>query len=123
VVVRALPTGSVTSRNREPSESRVIHDHIRPCQHQISAITCIGVRIGARHVKHAGTTQGGETMGGSSGSSEFSRGRGPSEMISDGGSHTNRKILVKGVGENLLPTAQAWGLGLSVAGDRETLRR
>jgi hypothetical protein len=44
-------------------------------------------------------------------------------MISDGGSHTNRKILVKGVGENLLPTAQAWGLGLSVAGDRETLRR
>jgi hypothetical protein len=31
-------------------------------------------------------------------------------MISDGCTYTNRKVLVKGVGENLLPTAQARGL-------------
>ena len=31
-------------------------------------------------------------------------------MISDGGTDTNGKVLVKCVGENLLPTAQAWGL-------------
>ena len=31
-------------------------------------------------------------------------------MISDGCPDANRKVLVKGVGENLLPTAQAWGL-------------
>ena len=32
-------------------------------------------------------------------------------MISDGRFDANREVLVKGVGENLLPTAQAWGLG------------
>jgi hypothetical protein len=37
--------------------------------------------------------------------------RGPSEMISDGCTDTNRKVLVEGVGENLLPTAQTWGFG------------
>jgi hypothetical protein len=29
-------------------------------------------------------------------------------MISHGSSYANGKVLVKGVGENLLPTAQAW---------------
>ena len=110
MVVGALPTGSVTSCNRQPSESDVVHDHIRLRQHQIVAIACIGVRIGARHVKHTGTTEGGETVGGSSCGSELSPGGGSTEMISDGCTDANRKVLVKGVGENLLPTAQAWGL-------------
>ena len=66
--------------------------------------------IGARHVEHAGTTEGGETVGGSSCGSQLSPGGGSAEMISDGCSDANRKVLVKGVGENLLPTAQAWGL-------------
>jgi hypothetical protein len=64
VVVRTLSTGSVTSCNRQPSEADVVHDHIWPDQHQILAITRIGVAIGTRHVQHAGTTEGGETMGG-----------------------------------------------------------
>jgi hypothetical protein len=59
-------------------------------------------------VKHAGTTHSGETVGSSSGSNQLSPSRGSSEMISDRRSNANRKILVKGVGENLLPTAQAW---------------
>jgi hypothetical protein len=56
MVVRALPTASITSRNGEAAESDVVHDHIRLRQHQIGAITRIRSRIGARHVKHAGTT-------------------------------------------------------------------
>ena len=56
VVVRALPTGSVSSCNRQPSESDVVHDHIRFRQHQMVAIACIGVRLRTRHMKHAGTT-------------------------------------------------------------------
>ena len=38
VVVRALPTGSLTSCNRQPSESDVVHDHIRFRQHQIAPV-------------------------------------------------------------------------------------
>jgi hypothetical protein len=57
VVVQALATGSVAAWNRQSSESRVVHDHIRHRQHQIAAVTCIVVGIGARHVKHAGKTE------------------------------------------------------------------
>jgi hypothetical protein len=32
-------------------------------------------------------------------------------MISDGCTYANRKVLIKGVGENLLPTAQSRGFG------------
>jgi hypothetical protein len=32
-------------------------------------------------------------------------------MISDGCAYANRKVVVQGVGEHLLPTAQAWRLG------------
>ena len=32
-------------------------------------------------------------------------------MISDGCTDTNCRVLVKRIGENLLPTAQTWGLG------------
>jgi hypothetical protein len=63
--------GSVTSFHRQPSESDVVHDHIRLRQHQIVAIACIAVRIRARYVKHTGTVQRGETVGGSPGSSEL----------------------------------------------------
>ena len=110
VVVGALPTGSVTSCDRQPSESDVVHDHIRLRQHQIVAVACVGVSIGARHVKHTGTTESGETVGGPSGGGELSPGGGSTEMISDGCSYANRKVLVKRIGENLLPTAQACGL-------------
>ena len=61
-------------------------------------------------MEHAGTTEGGETAGGSSRGGELSPGGGSAEMISDGCPYANRKVLVKGVGEYLLPTAQAWGL-------------
>jgi hypothetical protein len=78
-------------------------------------------------VQYAGTTERGEPVGGSSGSSEFSTSGGSTEMVSYGCSYTNRKILIKGVGENLLSTAHAWWLGwpgLSVAapsaGNRHT---
>jgi hypothetical protein len=107
VVVGALPTDSGTPCNRQPSESDVIHDHIRLRQHQISAIACMIVGVGTRHVIHTGPAEGGETVGGSSASSELSPGRGSTEMISHGCTDTNRKVLVKGVGEHLLPTAQA----------------
>ena len=57
-----------------------------------------------------GPTEGGEAGGGSSCGGEFSPGGGSTQMISDGCTNANRKVLVKGVGEHLLPTAQAWGL-------------
>jgi hypothetical protein len=66
VVLGALPTGSLTSRNRQPSDSDVVHDRIRLCQHEIDAVACIGVYIGTRHVQHAGMPIGGETVGCSS---------------------------------------------------------
>jgi hypothetical protein len=118
VVVRALPTGSVTSCNPQPSKSDLVHDHIRLRQHQIVAITRIVVRIGSRRVQHLGTTERSEAVGRSSGSSEFSTGWRSAEMISDGRSYANGKVLLKCVGEHLLPTAQArgtWGPGPPVA--------
>jgi hypothetical protein len=62
-------------------------------------------------MEHARTTYGGETVGGSSGSGELSTGRRSAEMITNGRSDTNRKVLIKRRGEHLLPTAQACGLG------------
>jgi len=49
---------------------------------------------------HAGTTGGSETVLSSVWRS--------AEMINDGCSDANRQVLIKGVGEHLLPTAQAW---------------
>jgi hypothetical protein len=69
-------------------------------------------------MKHTGTTESSETVGGSSGGGELSTGWGPAEMISDRCTDANRKVLVKSVGENLLPTAQAlrpWWPGPAVA--------
>jgi hypothetical protein len=61
-------------------------------------------------VKHAGTTEGGKTVGRSSCGSQLSPGGGSTEMINDGRTDTNGNVLIKGVGENLPPTAQAWRL-------------
>jgi len=108
--VWAFSTGSVTACNRQPSESDVGHDHIRLGQHQVGAVTCIVIGTGARHVEDTGTTQLGETVGGSSCGGELSSGWGSAEMISNGGSYANGKVLIKGVGKHLLPTAQSWRL-------------
>jgi hypothetical protein len=94
-----------TSRDSQPSESDVVHDHIRLHQRQIIAIAHIGVRIRARHVQHTGTTESGETVGGSPGGSELSAGGDSTEMISNGCPDTDSEVQVKGVGEHPLPTA------------------
>jgi hypothetical protein len=100
----------VTSCNREPSESDVVYDHIRLRQHQIVAVACIVIGIGAWHVKEARYVGRGETVGGSSGGSQLSPCGGSTQMISDGCPDANRTVLVKSVGEDLLPTAQPLGL-------------
>jgi hypothetical protein len=87
------------------------HDHIRLRQHQTVAITYIGVRLGARHMEHRGTTESSKAVGGPSGSSQLSPGGRPAEMISYGRTNANRKVLIKCLGENLLPTAQTWLFG------------
>ena len=106
--MRTLATGSFTSGNLKPAEPDVVHDHIWVRQHQIAAITCISVRIRTRHREHAGQTDVGETVGGSSCSIQLSTAGGSTEMISNRRSDANREVLVKCIGENLLPTAQAW---------------
>jgi hypothetical protein len=106
VVVRALPTRSISSRHSQPSESDVVHDHIWLRQHQITAVACIGVRIRTRQVKHASPTESSETVGGSSGSCELSTGWGSTEMIGDSRPDADPKMLIKRVGQYLLPTAQ-----------------
>lgn len=111
VVVGALPAGSVTTGNPKPSESNVVHDHIRLRQRKIAAIACIGVGVRTWNMKHAGTTGSGETVRSSAGSGQLGPGGCSTEMISDGSPDADRKVLVKGVGENLLPTAQARGPG------------
>ena len=108
VVVGTLSTGSVTPRHGQSSESDVVHDHIRLRQHKIATIACIVVRIGARHVKHLGTTEGCETVGGSSSSRELGPGGRSTKMINDSCSYANREVLVKRVSKNLLPTTHAW---------------
>ena len=75
----------------QPSEPGVVDDHVRLRQHQMLAITYSGVPVG-----------------GSAGSCELRPGGGSAEMISNRRSDANRKVLVKCVGEHLLPTAQTW---------------
>ena len=94
-----------TARNRQPSDSDVVHDHIRLRQHQIAAITCIGLGILAGHVEHPGMVEGGETVGGSSCGGELSTGGGSTKVIGNGCSYANGKVSVEGVGEHLLPSA------------------
>jgi hypothetical protein len=76
----------------ECSGSDVVHDHIRPGQHQIGAIAYIVVGIGVWHMEHAGTTQRGETVGGSSRSCELGSGGHSAEMINDGCSDADGKV-------------------------------
>jgi hypothetical protein len=54
-----------------------------------------------------GTTEGGKTVGGSSRGGKFSSGGVPTKVIGNGCSDANSKVLVKGVGWNLLPTTQS----------------
>jgi|SRR5215211_5536329 len=107
MVVGALPTGGLTSSDSQPSQSDVVHDHVRLRQHQIGPITRIAIRILAGHMEHTGTTKSGEAVGCPSRGVELSSGGNSAEMISDGCPYANRKVLIKRVGENLLPTAQA----------------
>ena len=62
-------------------------------------------------MEHAGTTASSEPVGGSPCGGELSSAGGAAEMINDSRSDANRKVLIKGVSEHLLPTAQACGLG------------
>jgi hypothetical protein len=71
------------------------------------AIACIGVRLRTGHVQHTGPTESSKSVGGPSGSGQLSPGECSAEMISDGCTDANRKVLVKRFGEYLLPTAQA----------------
>ena len=105
VVVGALPAGSVTTGNPKPSESNVVHDHIRLRQRKIAAIACVGVCVRTWDMKHAGTTGSGETVRSSAGSGELSTGRSSTEMISDRRADTNCKVLIEGINYHLLPTA------------------
>jgi hypothetical protein len=94
--------GVPNAHSRTCRRLSVVHDRIRLRQHQIAAIARNIVTIDARHKQRAGTTEGGETVGGSSVSRELSPGRGRSEMISDGCPDANCEVGVKCVGENLL---------------------
>ena len=87
-------------------------------KHQIAAVARIGVRIRTRHVEHAGTTERGKSVGGSSCGGELSPGGGSTEVISDSRTDADRKMLIKRVGKHLLPAAQAgrlWRPGPPVA--------
>jgi phosphoketolase len=67
---------------------------IRLRQHEIVAVARVGLGVGARHVKHASTTRGGEAVGGSSCGGELGTGWGSAEMISDGSTDVDRRVLV-----------------------------
>ena len=62
-------------------------------------------------MKHPRTAEGGQTMSGLSGSSQLTPGGRSTEMISDRRPYANGKVLVEGVGENLLPTAKRGDFG------------
>jgi hypothetical protein len=105
--VGVLPTGGITSCYGQTSESDVVHDHVRLRQNQIVAVARVGVGIGTRYMQDAGTTERGKAVGGPSCSGELSSGGGSTEMISDGRPDAKCKVLIKCVGEHLLPTAQS----------------
>jgi hypothetical protein len=107
VVVGTLSTGNVAPRDRQPSEPSVVHDHVRLRHHQIDPVACIAARIGARNVEHAGTTEGGEAVGSAASGGQLSTAGRSAEMISDGRSDGDREMLVKRVGEHLLPAAES----------------
>jgi hypothetical protein len=107
VVVGTLSTGNVAPRDRQPSEPSVVHDHVRLRHHQIDPVACIAARIGARNVEHAGTTEGGEAVGSAASGGQLSTAGRSAEMISDGRSDADREMLVKRVGEHLLPAAES----------------
>jgi hypothetical protein len=105
VIVGILPTRWISFRHRESSMSDVVHDQVRLGEYEIGTVASIGVRVGTRHMKHTGTAQTSETVGGWA-SGRVPQGWGSTGMISDGRTDTNGKVLVNGVGEHLMPTAQ-----------------
>jgi hypothetical protein len=71
-------------------------------------------------VQHAGTTEGGETVGGSANGSQLSPSGRSAEMISNGRSDTDRMVLIKGVREHV--AANGPSMGTSAAGDQQIYR-
>ena len=72
----------------------------------------VGDRNRTGHAQPARTTEGGESVGGSSCGSQLSPGRCAAEMIRRL-REPNGTVVVEPIGENLLPTPQAcsgWGL-------------
>ena len=108
MVVHTPTTGPVVARNHSPSESDVVHDHIRPSQHEIVAI--VGVGIGALRIEHLRPAEGGETVGAVRRAAVSSARVGSAEMISVGCSAANGQVLIKRVGEDLSPSAESRGL-------------
>jgi hypothetical protein len=64
-----------------------------------------------RQLEHSGTTHRGEAVSRLVVRVGVQPGLGSAEMIRDGCAYANRKVLMKVVSENLLPTAQAWNFG------------
>jgi len=60
-------------------------------------------------MQHGDATESGETVGGSSCRGQLSAGGGSTKMISDGCPDTNGKVLIKGIGKNLLPNCAGFG--------------
>jgi hypothetical protein len=117
----SLPaTANPLSRSSFASPAPDSRDHLHRHQHR------------RRHVQQLGTADGAETMGGSSCGSHLSPGRGSAKTISDGCAYANRKVLVKGINENLLqrpnrgdvrPRALRWRLHTPERSNRSKPRR
>ena len=84
-VVLGLLRPAAALPNSQPSESDVVHDHIRLRQHEIDPIVGIAVGILAGQVEHTRITEGGETVSGPSCGGEFDAGGDSTEMINVGG--------------------------------------
>jgi hypothetical protein len=123
VIVQGLAADGVAACNPESSETDVVHDHVRLSQHEIAAITGAVISIGTRHVEHPGTTRRGETVRRASRSVQLSSRGGATEMINDGRANADRKVLVKRLGENLLPPTQAPRLWWPGPSDSDSMPR
>jgi hypothetical protein len=81
------------------------HDHVRLRQHEIGPIVGIAVVIIAGHAEHTRTTEGGETVGGSSCGGELGPGGDSTEMINVGGPYAG----------NVRETASTRGAAMHIA--------
>jgi hypothetical protein len=71
------------------------------------AIACIVVAIGARHMEQAARRRAVRLWAARRATVSSARVGAQPKMISNSRPDTNRKVLVNGVGEHLLPTAEA----------------